>query len=150
MELIQNYLFWLVGGSILVLAEFLIPGLVVIFLGLGGLLTAGVLYKKWITDPLQLVFFFTLSSIFMLVTLRRLAKKLYPSETEKVETDEDLLVIGRSAETISTVTAHDFSGRIRFAGTTWSARSVQGDIAENMAVTIVGRDNINYLVKVQE
>ena len=41
MEYMTHYLSWLIGGAILILLEFLIPGLIVIFLGLGALTTAG-------------------------------------------------------------------------------------------------------------
>jgi inner membrane protein len=147
MVYLGNYLAWLVAGGVLILLEFFIPGLVIIFLGLGSFATAGVLYLGWLTDPVQLLAFFVLSSILFLATLRRLILRLYPSDSEKSESDEELLVVGQRAETISPVTAHDYSGRIRFSGTTWSARSVAGEIESRVAVEIVGRDNIHLLVK---
>ncbi|MFZ5628690.1 MAG: NfeD family protein [Spirochaetota bacterium] len=147
MQYLDNYLYWLVGGAVLVLLEFLVPGLVVVFLGLGALLTGGALYLRWITEPVALLAFFALSSIVMLATLRRLIMRFYPSDSERVEADEDKLLIGQRAVVIATVYPSDFSGRIRFSGTTWSARSEAGEIAEGTEVVIVGRENINFVVR---
>jgi len=83
----------------------------------------------------------------MLAQLRKVVLRFYPSDSEKSETDEEALVVGQAAHAISHITTHDFSGRIRFVGTTWSARSVEGDIHKGATVEIVGRDNIHYLVK---
>lgn len=149
MQYLGNYVLWLVAGSLLVLLEFLIPGLVVIFLGMGALLTAGVLYMGWITDSYWLVVFFALSSILMLATLRRLVVRFYPSDSERVEADEEKLVIGQKATALTTITDFDFSGRIRYSGTTWTARSMHEEIPEGAAVEIVGRENIHFLVKPQ-
>lgn len=147
MQYLTHYLFWLVVGGILVLLEFFIPGLVVVFLGLGALLTGGALYLGCITDPVYLLAFFGLSSILMLATLRRLVMRFYPSDSEQVETDEDKLLIGQKALAISPITPFDFSGRIRFSGTSWSAKSEKGMIAEGSEVTIVGRENIHFIVR---
>jgi membrane protein implicated in regulation of membrane protease activity len=149
MQYLNNYLYWLIGGALLVLLEFLVPGLVVVFLGLGALLTGGVLYLRWITEPVALLAFFAFSSILMLATLRRLIMRFYPSDSERVEADEDKLLIGQKATAISTIYPSDFSGRIRFSGTTWSARSERGEIAEGAEVVIVGRENINFVVRAE-
>lgn len=147
MEYLQHYLYWLIAGGVLVLLEFFMPGLVVVFLGLGALLTGGVIYLGWIHNPFYILLCFLLASIAMLAKLRGLILRLYPSDIEKSETDEEALVVGQEAHAISHITAHDFSGRIRFAGTTWSARSVESDIHQGATVEIVGRENIHYLVR---
>jgi membrane protein implicated in regulation of membrane protease activity len=149
MQYLNNYLYWLIGGAVLILLEFLVPGLVVVFLGLGALLTGGVLYLGWISEPVALLAFFAFSSILMLATLRRLIMRFYPSDSERVEADEDKLLIGQKATAISTIYPSDYSGRIRFSGTTWSARSERGEIAEGTGVVIVGRENINFVVRAE-
>ncbi len=147
MEQLANYLVWLIGGSILVLLEFLIPGLVVIFLGLGALAAAGLLYLGYIRDPWLAVGCFTVSSILMLVTLRKAILRFYPSLTEKVETDEEALIVGKRAEAVTPLSPHDYSGRVKYSGTTWPARSESGEIAAGRAVEITGQDNINLVVR---
>lgn len=147
MEILTNYLIWLIGGSILVLLEFLIPGLVVIFLGLGALATSGLIFLGYIRDPWLAIGCFTVSSVLMLATLRKMILRFYPSLTEKVETDEEALIFGKRAETISLISPHDYSGRVKYSGTTWPARSESGEIAAGRAVEITGQDNINLVVR---
>jgi inner membrane protein len=147
METLNNYIVWLIGGSILVLLEFLIPGLIVIFLGLGALATAGLLYLGYIRDPWVAMVTFTASSVLMLVTLRKSILRFYPSLTEKVETDEAVLIVGKRAQTISVLSQHDYSGRVKYSGTTWPARSESGEVAAGKAVEITGQDNINLVVR---
>lgn len=147
MEHLSNYLVWLIGGSTLVLLEFLIPGLVVIFLGLGALITSGLLYLGYLRDPWLAIACFGVSSVLMLATIRKMVLRFYPSLTEKVETDEEVLIVGQKAQAISTLTAHDYSGRVKYSGTTWPARSEAGEIAEGEAVEILGQDNINLIVR---
>jgi len=147
MENFSNYLVWLIGGSTLVLLEFLIPGLVVIFLGLGALITSGLLYLGYLRDPWLAIACFGVSSVLMLATIRKMVLRFYPSLSEKVETDEEVLIVGQKAQAISTLTAHDYSGRVKYSGTTWPARSEAGEIVEGEAVEIIGQDNINLIVR---
>lgn len=147
MEYFSNFWVWLIGGSTLVLLEFLIPGLVVIFLGLGALITSGLLYLGYIREAWQAIACFGVASILMLATLRKMILRFYPSLTEKVETDEEALIVGKRARAVSLLTPHDYSGRVKYSGTTWPARSDGGEIADGTEVEITGQDNINLVVK---
>lgn len=147
MEHILNPLWWLIGGGVLILLEFFIPGLVVIFLGAGALITAGMLHTRYISDAYLAIVFFTVSSIFLLMTLRRLVLRFYPAVSEKSETDEDVLLAGQRAETMTKISALDFEGRVKYSGTSWPAKSAEGDIPAGQQVEIIGRQNINLLVR---
>lgn len=148
MEYLTHYLSWLIGGTILVLLEFLIPGLVVMFLGLGALTTAGLIYIGLIRDAWLAVASFATFSILMLVTLRKMILRFYPSLTERVETDENALIVGRRALVVSELSDHDFSGRVKYAGAGWPARSESGEIPVGSEVEIVAQENINLVVKI--
>lgn len=147
MEHFLNYLWWLIGGCVLILLEFFLPGLVVIFLGVGALLTGSMIYLRYITDAYLAIVFFVVSSVFLLMTLRRIVLRFYPSLSEKSETDEDALIAGRTAETISLVSPDHFEGRVKYSGTTWPARSAEGEIAAGTRVEIVSRENISLIVR---
>lgn len=147
MEYVLNHWIWLGIGLVLILLEFFLPGLVVIFLGLGAVLTAGMLYTRVLTDAYLTVVFFTVASVFMLLTLRRIILFFYPAYSERSETDEDLLIAGQLAETITLVSADNFDGRVKYSGTTWPAKSDEGEIPAGTRVEILGRQNINLLVR---
>lgn len=144
---ILNPLYWLVGGALLILLEFFVPGLVVLFLGLGAIATAGMLYAGYLRDPLHVVVCFVLCSVFLLMTLRRIIMRFYPSLSEKAITDEDELIAGQAAETITAISPHHFEGRVKYSGTTWPARSAAGEIPAGVRVTIVTRQNISLVVQ---
>ncbi len=147
MEYILNYWIWLGLGVVLVMLEFFIPGLFVIFLGLGAAITAGMLYTRYLTDAYLTVIFFSVTSVFMLMTLRRIVLRFFPSLSEKSETDEDVLIAGKSAETISEVYPDHFGGRVKYSGTTWPAKSIDEVIPAGTKVEIIGRENINLVVR---
>jgi inner membrane protein len=147
MEHILNYWIWLGAGVFLILLEFFIPGLVVIFLGLGAAITAGMLYTRYLTDAYLTIIFFAITSVFMLMTLRRIVLRFYPSLSEKSETDEEALIAGKTAETISEVYPDYYGGRVKYSGTTWPAKSVDEVIPAGTKVEIVGRENISLVVR---
>lgn len=147
MEYALNPLSWLIGGALLILLEFLVPGLVVIFLGLGAIATAGMIYGGYIRDLYFAIVFFVLSSIFLLMSLRRMLLKAYPSLSERVETDEDVLIAGKTAITMTPISPDHFQGRVKYAGTSWAAKSLAGHIAANTMVEIISQENINLIVR---
>lgn len=150
MESLLNPLSWLIAGALLILLEFFLPGLVVIFLGLGGIATAGLIYAGYIRDPLHAVTCFVLSSIFLLMSLRRIILRFYPALSERAETDEDELITGQEATTITALSPHHFEGRVKYSGTTWPARSAAGEIAAGVRVKILTRQNISLVVQKME
>ena len=55
---------WAVVGIVLILAEFLVPGLVVVFLGMSALLVAIGIYLGWLVGWMNIMVFWFISSIF--------------------------------------------------------------------------------------
>jgi inner membrane protein len=141
-----NPIAWLILGGLLILLEFLIPGLIVIFIGTAAIITAGLIHLHWIREAYIAVVFFVFASVLMLATLRRIVLRFYPSYSEVAEADEDALIIGQHAEAITDLSSEHFEGRVRYSGTTWPARSNRGNIAKGTTVAIVGRENINLIV----
>ncbi len=76
--------FWWILGSVLVLAEFLLPGLVVVFVGLGALTVAALNYFGFVTTIIPQFLTWFVSSIIYCFTLRLLVIKIYPSDVVKM------------------------------------------------------------------
>jgi membrane protein implicated in regulation of membrane protease activity len=145
MEL-QDWIWW-VFGVILILLEFILPGLVVVFLGLAAL-TVGVLeYFDLLTNlSYQILAWFIISIVYCL-GLRMIVIKFYPSDTKKQNVDEDVDVIGMKAVVCKDI-GKDLVGRIRHGETTWPAESENDEmISSGEEVIIVGRDNLTWIVK---
>jgi len=138
---------WLGMGIFLVVGEFLLPGLVVVFVGMGALTVALGMYLGQLEDlPYQLMTFF-LSSLLYLFTLRLLVLRFVPTDSVKVNINEDQEVIGQIVEVVESISING-TGRIEHSGSSWQARcKTEEEILKNQKVKIVGRDNITWIVE---
>ncbi len=139
--------FWLIFGLCLIFIELMVPGLVVIFLGIGALFIALLLWlgvlKTWISS-------FTawfISSLAFLILLRGVFKKYLPGEVTKNYIDEDDDAFGSVVDVIETVTSENNDGRIKFRGTSWTAKCIEGEIKTGEKAKIIYRDDMVWIVE---
>ena len=127
--------------------EFLVPGLVMVFVGLGALTVALGMQLGYIDEiPQQFTTFF-ISSIIYLLTLRFLVLRFVPSVTRKENIDEDEEVMGSIVEIVADINSGE-SGRVEHSGSTWQARAEGNQtILKGEQVKIIGRDNITWIVQ---
>ena len=127
--------------------EFLVPGLVMVFVGLGSLTVVFGMHFGYIDGILQQFTTFFISSIIYLLTLRFLVLRFVPSVTRKENIDEDEEVIGSIVELVADINSGEF-GRVEHSGSSWQARA-EGDqtILKGEQVKIIGRDNITWIVQ---
>ncbi len=137
---------WIGGGVLLVLLEFAIPGLVVIFFGVGAILT-GVLVAFGLLDTLTSQFMmWILASAVLFFGLRGQIQRWFPALERYVPPADNLEILGSVAQVIETITP-DEPGRVRFQGTTWKAVSRSTRIEAGQTVKITGRDNLILYVQ---
>ena len=138
---------WLGSGIFLMAIEFLVPGLVMVFVGLGALTVALGMHLGHIDGVLQQFITFFISSIIYLLTLRFLVLRFVPTVTRKENIDEDEEVMGSIVEIVADINSGEF-GRVEHSGSSWQARA-EGDqtILKGEQVKIIGRDNITWIVQ---
>ena len=138
---------WLGSGIFLMAIEFLVPGLVMVFVGLGSLTVVFGMHFGYIDGILQQFITFFISSIIYLFTLRFLVLRFVPSVTRKENIDEDEEVMGSIVEIVADINSGEF-GRVEHSGSSWQARA-EGDqtILKGEQVKIIGRDNITWIVQ---
>ena len=138
---------WLGSGIFLMAIEFLVPGLVLVFVGLGSLTVVFGMHFGYIDGILQQFITFFLSSIIYLLTLRFLVLRFVPSVTRKGNIDEDEEVLGSIVEIVADINSGEL-GRVEHSGSSWQARA-EGDqtILKGEQVKIIGRDNITWIVQ---
>jgi len=150
MEGLQDFLkpeiIWFVVGILLVLAELMVPGLVIIFFGIGACIVGAICFFAEISLNWQLVIF-TVTSIVSLVLLRRSLKGMFMGHvTVKQDLTEDLKeYIGEKAVVVDKITP-SLAGKVEFHGTNWNAEADE-DIAEGAIVKIINKDNLTLKVK---
>ena len=138
---------WLGSGIFLMAIEFLVPGLVMVFVGLGALTVALGMHLGYIDEIVQQFITFFISSIIYLLTLRFLVLRFVPSVTRKENIDEDEEVMGSIVEIVADINSGEL-GRVEHSGSSWQARA-EGDqtILKGEQVKIIGRDNITWIVQ---
>lgn len=139
----EPYIFWLILGVVLVVAEILTPTFFFFWFALGAFAAAGVsLFSGTI---LQIITFMCVSGIFVLLT-RPLAKKLTKSEPRKIHIDE---IIGEDAIVIETIDNKRGTGLVKVKGEIWRAYSDSDEVTieEGQKVTILKVEGAHVVVR---
>lgn len=138
---LEPFSVWLIMGLIFVLAEFVLPGLVIIFFGVGAWVVAMILLFFKINLFWQ-ISIFTSVSIITLVVLRKQLNKSEKSPAQNV--DE---FVNTPVEVKETIPANGY-GKVYFKGAVWQA-TVDEEISIKAGtwVKIVGYEGIILKVK---
>lgn len=136
---------WLIAGVLLLIAEILTPGFVVVCFGIGALLAAipallG-LHIAW------QVAIFIAGSFLSLFFLRPFVRRISKHQEEQL-TGADAL-IGKTARVVRVIGPNNLQGRVAIDGDEWLAQATQKDlcIEEGSMVEVVDRESIVLTVK---
>jgi len=142
---LETWLIWSIAGIVMMLLEFLIPGAVIVFLGVAALIVSLFIYSGWITTIVMALIAWFIISIFLMIFLRSVFVKYFEGESLVQNVDEDTDLIG-SIVVISEEVLPYKEGRVRFRDTTWVARSEEELKVGNKAI-ISGRDGNKLIIK---
>jgi membrane protein implicated in regulation of membrane protease activity len=137
---------FVVGGLLLMMLETVVPGGVAGFLGLGGLVIAGLRAVGLLVDPWTAILTWIFLSVGLTIALRPLAMRFVRGEVSLALTDEDAEAMGQTVRVVEAV-GEDEPGRIRFRGAEWDARTVEGRLPEGAEANILYRDNLTWIVE---
>lgn len=129
------------------LLELALPGGVAFFLGISGLGIGVLRLFGLLGDPVWAFTAWLLTSIGLTIAIRPFIKKYFKSETFTKIADEDFEAMDQLAMVVTDLNEEDNSGRIRFNGATWNARSMKGRIQAGREVTIRYRENTTWVVE---
>jgi membrane protein implicated in regulation of membrane protease activity len=139
---------WLGFGLICVVSEFLLPGLVMVFVGLGSLTVALGMHLGYIGSVSHQFIAFFISSTIYLITLRFLVLRFVPTNAHTEDIDEDHAAMGSIVEVVEDILAGEL-GRIEHSESTWQAKTEDETtvILKGEKAKIIGRDNITWIVQ---
>lgn len=138
---------FLIGGILLMILELVVPSGVALFLGFSGL-TIGILrYIGFLSDPTLSVTAWLLLSVGLTIAIRPFIKKYLKPESSSKYADEDFEAMDQVVEVIKPINDKDNSGRIRFDGVSWQARSLEGNIKKGQKARIRYRENTTWIVE---
>ena len=134
---------WFLLGFVLMLLELAMPGLIIIFFGIGAWLTAFCCMLFDFSFSWQ-IFIFIITSVASLLLLRRWLLKIFFKDKAKEETLVDEF-IGQKAIVEADINAGR-GGRVIFKGAAWQAFS-DVVIKAGEQVEIIGKDSIKLNVR---
>jgi len=141
-------LMWFILGLILLLAELALPGLVIIFFGIGAWVTALAIWLGLVSSFGVQLLTFLVSSVLSLALFRKHGKKYFQGDISgKLAPGQSLDdVKGEKAVVIAAIKPKGLDGKVEFNGTVWAAES---DVAieKGAVVEIIERTNLTLKVK---
>ena len=146
-EFLRPEIIWFLVGLALLIMEFVMPGLIIAFFGIGACIVAVVCLITDIGINTQLIIFMG-SSVLSLLCLRKWLKGMFFGHvTSKQDMTHDFQeYVGERAMVKKKITPK-VAGKVELHGTNWSAEADE-EIAEGTMVEIIGKENITLKVKV--
>ncbi|WP_263809353.1 MULTISPECIES: NfeD family protein [Salinibacter] len=148
MDLDPTLLTWafVVGGTLLMLIEAVVPGGIAFFLGIGGVVVGGLRALGLLIDPLSSVVTWVFLSTGLTIALRPLMLRFVQGDVSLAMTDEDAEAMGETVTVVEAV-GPESPGRIRFRGAAWDARTLEGQLPEGAEAQLLYRDNLTWIVE---
>lgn len=145
-SIIELYWWWFIAGVMLIVAEFVVPGVFICFFGVGAILTGAAV---WLFPSLPLttqIAMFTVLSVGFLIVCRRFMPKSFRGSSEVDHSDiENDDIVGAEVVVVEAI-APDAPGKVEFRGSQWSARADRA-IAVGERASIVRRHNLTLYLK---
>ena len=145
-DFLKPELIWFLVGLILLIMEFVMPGLIVAFFGVGAWIVA--IICLFIDIPLNAqLLIFIVTSVLSLLLLRKWLKGIFMGHVvSKQDVKENLEEFVGQRAVVKERIVPNGGGKVAFHGTDWNAEADE-EIAEGTAVEIIGKDNITLKVK---
>lgn len=147
MDFLLNPTYWLIAGFLLMTAEMIIPGGIVVFMGAGCLVVSLAVLLGIVSTGVDAITLYFVVTIVLILVLRSFAMKIIGGDFRKDNTIEILDEVGEAADVTETIGPGNNIGRIDFRGTQWPAMGDGSEIQQGNSVTIVARDNVTYIVE---
>lgn len=150
MDTIKDFLkpeiIWFLIGLVLLIMEFVSPGLIIAFFGVGAWIVALVCLITDIGINTQLIIFI-IASVLSLLCMRKWLKGIFMGHAVSKQNLKENLeeFIGQKAVVKEKIIPKS-GGKVEFHGTNWIAEADE-EIAEGVMVRIISKDNITLKVK---
>ncbi|NWK55203.1 NfeD family protein [Verrucomicrobiaceae bacterium N1E253] len=137
---------WFIAGLVLILLEFVIPGVVIIFFGLGAWMVSIGLWLGLIDSVAAQCMVFSTSSLLMLFVLRRYVSSWFVGGSWNGGSNVDEEFVGKSVRVVHAIGGGDNPGKVELKGAEWVAFADQAmDVGTH--ATVVKRDGIHLMVE---
>ena len=136
---------WFIAGLILILLEFVAPGVVIVFFGIGAWFVAVGMWIGLIDSVPAQCFTFAISSLLLLFVLRRYVTSWFVGGSSNGGDVEEEFV-GKKVRVVHAIGGGEDTGKVELKGAEWCARcDTSLDLGSHAIV--IGRDGLLLIVK---
>lgn len=137
---------WFLLGLVLILSELMLPGVVLLFFGIGAWLAATLLWLGVIDSLAMSLAVFTVTSVLSLLLLRKYVVRTFKGrKSGEDNVNEEQEFIGKLATVLETIDPNREGGKIEFRGVQWNA-TAEEVIEKGVSVRIASRENLTVRV----
>jgi len=144
-ESISPVTIWLIVGILFGLAEMIIPGLIIIFFGLGAIVTTLTTLVGLTTGFTSQMLTFLVTSLLFLTLFHKVWKRKR-GKINSGDTTNFNIQIGKIVPVVEYIDPVEGSGKVRYQGALWSATSKE-KIAPGESVRVIGCENLTLVVE---
>ena len=138
---------FLIGGIVLMILETVIPSGTAFVLGFSGVMVGLLRFLGILENPMTATMAWLFISVGLIIMIRPLIKKYFGGNTSFKYADEDYEAMDQVVDVLEPINDEDNSGRIRFQGISWQARTIDGTVPAGTQVKIKYRDNATWIVE---
>ena len=139
--------FWLILGLILIIAEIFVPGVIIVFFGIGALIVSLTTWLKVTPDIYVQIILFSASSLLLLILFRKfLYKIIYKKKSTGKDQSDIVLEIGKIVPVVELIEPGEVGGKVKYQGTLWAAKADQR-LLPGESVRIIGYENLTIIVE---
>ncbi|WP_101674234.1 NfeD family protein [Alloalcanivorax mobilis] len=130
-----EYSYWIILGLALIILEFVLSGLVTVFLGIAALLVGVLVFLGLLDDTAWELALFSLFSLLLLAVARRYFRRwLLGKETRAYDSGDSAGLVGHRATVAGPF--HQGSGTVLYRGARWQAQA-SGPLEDGQMVRII-------------
>ena len=145
-ELLSEPWWWVIGGLLLVLSEFAVPGFVVCFFGAAAI-AVGALTGLFPELPMGAkLLIFGVGGLLLMLAFRRFMPQAFRGKRQLATDDPDEDELAGSRAVVAAAIDPERPGKVDFRGTLWTARAA-APLAVGTPVRVVRRDNLELVVE---
>lgn len=140
-----GYAIWILCGLILMVLELILPGGIVVFLGISAVMVGSAVYFGLIAHWMHAMIAWFMLSLFFILGVRSFFMKFFEGDSKIDNVDEDADIIGTVVEVVQDILPYK-DGRVRFRDSTWTARGDE-EFVVGQKVRVIKREGNALIVE---
>ena len=145
MEL-DTKMLWFIAGLVMILLEFVAPGVIIVFFGIGAWVVAMGMWIGLIDSVPAQCMTFAISSLLMLFVLRRYVTSWFVGGSSNGSANIEDEFVGKTVQVVHTIGGGENTGKVELKGAQWTGRCHVA-IASGSYATVIKRDGLDLIVE---